>query len=1098
MAQPPENGNGGWFGNRFGSQYIPVAGSYWQEPSMTSEIKETAQSVRNMVENPEKFFAGAMRGAMQGFSPREAGEEPGSLSGKIAEMGRGMISAGSKVALEQLLERCETIDLDKKDKKLKEKSLQKCKKSTAGVAETTEEVWKGVNKYHIVIGGLHVETKPSNSKTLSDKRQEISGRQDGVSPIHSLVHCQTKYKNIRIRHNLKALPPEPPPQREEEPLAPQPAEQNRESLDDLVTKTDAALKRFSKKTAHFATMQALHAIFSPTDATDDYLEILPNRHIRQAYIEKYKGNRVYTFFLKTTYRFLHWLIKPMIGKTLESVVTHLREFFYDEETMKGVVEMKISDMTEYYGRIEKGRKDFLAPRSDEAGTFPEYLKQQIKKYGGEFTEKDLLRHSRKFIVKRFVPKPDLKIFGFRVPLICRFCNWVGHGVRKLAVNSAIKKTDMLNILRKKGANSAPYGQLAIKEFLINKLTEVEKMVDESRANRRRVVEIDLDDQEGEDLDLHLEARKAQVITERLHRVIALQSHYQLRFIDIERCKDHPEELANLDNPISIFAQNCFRSFWDMMQWDPISVQRILEDATTDLTETSLVALFDDKEAQVESQLSSLFESFEKAYAHLSTREREAQQVEFEKESQRANEQLSNLLQQLTQSTIAGTIERHLHNSTGEKHKRIKKFVASEKEQMRTFFQKLEGMAEALQEGTPQLKQALTQSVASIEGYLDHINRSLKSKQMGECWSDIRGDLYNGYSVIIHELSTLSDTLEGMVNDCELIEAGEKEARELQTLSEKLGNVPDEIPQNDLHSTFSNLKQLVSEDSPLQEPLDQFGQAHQGLLGAQQALARYQEATRLRGEKERIAEELQTLEMVKNQLNQLIADCRTEKHQHNDDVLERIQETHAQLQAYTQSHKQLYNTVLQSLPKQPNVEELSKSFHTSLFTRTPPILSELQHYTQLQQQRASELERRLLAYQDVGEEADPYTEQVNRCTQACDERKEAVTQAIQQREEEIGRNREEVQERLGETPADFTTAHEEIRKVPKHIRVKGVISVGELQIHRTIAPRLVSQLVPHITDAVEILIKSMNDPFHYDQTILRLLFLDLARRNTGRA
>ena len=104
----------------------------------------------------------------------------------------------------------------------------------------------------------------------------------------------------------------------------------------------------------------------------------------------------------------------------------------------------------------------------------------------------------------------------------------------------------------------------------------------------------------------LEAKKAQLISRQLHLRIQQHSSKLLDFIDIEACNEDDGKLSALNNNVSSIAKQCFDVISDVFQWEPFSMRRVLEDASTSAIETALLGLFEDKEKQIETAVANNF------------------------------------------------------------------------------------------------------------------------------------------------------------------------------------------------------------------------------------------------------------------------------------------------------------------------------------------------------------------------------------------------------------------------------------------------------------------------------------------------------------
>src|SRR5690606_25203371 len=129
--------------------------------------------------------------------------------------------------------------------------------------------------------------------------------------------------------------------------------------------------------------------------------------------------------------------------------------------------------------------------------------------------------------------------------------------------------------------------------------------------------------------------------------IQQHSHNLHRFIAIQAANNNREALVDLDNRVDTLTRELLGSLTALFQWEPLSLQGVLEDATTNLLETSLLSLFEDKERQIESQMQGIFEMLDKAFDYTDQEEAQRIELRYRNDLRSVNKNLEELLEQLS-------------------------------------------------------------------------------------------------------------------------------------------------------------------------------------------------------------------------------------------------------------------------------------------------------------------------------------------------------------------------------------------------------------------------------------------------------------------
>ncbi len=1056
----------------------------------TDTIKDTSDTLKQVFANPQPFFEGVTKGVLKGMGGEQT--ENKSLFDQISQLTTHGISKISVSALEILLKNSETHELDEEDANLRERALatlKEVKEKDQPLPEVAKDVWGQLDKYHLLFGGVNLSIKTSANEKLRNARAATEKNNDGVTPIHSLVRCQNSYTSLRTQHKRICTP-----QEEEEPdtkkssFVPHKLTVDElKKLKELETKTDDMRRAFAEKTVHFAAMNTIHYIFDFSTHPSHYKKLLTEGgDIEKKYLKQFGKKTIRYYFYKMIYGIIIWFIRPVILPTIENVVEGVRSLLRNEVDVLKVVEQKINDMTSYYGRIELGRKNYLyAPRTDEAGTLDEFLVRTIKKYGDqEFTEEQLISIFNEYVVQNFIPSAQVTAWGYRIPLISSILEWIVNGLRKAIVGYILQETGIVEKMLTEGSSSVQHAQLGLKSLIQQRLTQIVEMIDRARGLD---AELMIDPQSKL---AGLASQKKQFISQRLHLSLHQHSQKLMRFIDNELCNGDERKLRHLDNKVTSFVAEAMQALSAFGNWEPLSLEKVLEDACTDLLETSLISLFDNKETQIETQLQTVFEVLDKTYSYVPENKEAEIKRQFEEECARVDENLTTLQNRLVQSAASAALENHLKNASGERHKAIKAYVQKEQENYQNFadeltraFAKLQSLNDAEKKENPEVHKRLSEMHLLIENYLKHITTQLHSQDLQSCYSDVKGDLHNLYSVAISALTQISQTLEKIASNADLVENDRNEIINADTISGLLDKILVEKnfdgPERILKPINSNsplsikakiapdLKSMTLHYKKHEEiktaiAIKKFDLIFQKVekLGLITKEYRDLAISKLFPTEEKVQEQ-------KEKLEQQIKSLRTDILESKDSLVEKHIFPHLKDEKPSKLYKILHSSMFRSrIPAFAAIDGIKDLYKQKLSTFPEEVKS-------LDENGLTELQKR------VQDEISNVTTQI---TKILKENSEAKRAGIENKLTDIATLAPEIGKQI-----------ECLNSFKGQLDVKGCISVGEVKLLNNLAPRMIGQITPLIADRIKALTIALGKPFHYKQLMLRLLFLDIARR-----
>ncbi len=188
------------------------------------DVKETCEAVKDVLKNPESFFAAATRGVIAGAFNKEGNKtaatttnnvtatttttetltttttattsststattsttaspptSPSRTTGPrhgnflfnyVTDLLKEGITTVTVLILEQVLEQSIGRDLDETDRSFQQealKNLKKAKEENQSLQEIAKEIGQTLNKYHIIVGGVNALPKDSGNQELAQK-----------------------------------------------------------------------------------------------------------------------------------------------------------------------------------------------------------------------------------------------------------------------------------------------------------------------------------------------------------------------------------------------------------------------------------------------------------------------------------------------------------------------------------------------------------------------------------------------------------------------------------------------------------------------------------------------------------------------------------------------------------------------------------------------------------------------------------------------------------------------------------------------------------------------------------------------------------------
>ncbi len=1060
-----------------------------------------------------------------------------------------------------------------------EKELTEFVKSVRSIYFVAQNIRKQLNKYHVIVGGLDVSI-------LLKWNGAEEGEEGGiVSPISSLVDCQAQIGKLKESFALKA--PEEPSSR----------------ISEEKEKTDKLLNDYCKKLAEMSTMQAVDYCLGKQRTDEFYRKILHDGtgRVRSEYAKTFSGIGKYLVHLP--FMIVYKLINPLVAKTFSKLVEDIRLFLSNDLDLLKFSEEKIKDLTEYFGRIDLAREKYLdtGTRTDEAGTFDKFCEQTIKLYEGKFSEASLLTIFKKYIVDRYVPRPNLSIKGFRIPLLTTFFEWMVWSIRKSMIRSYLKRSQLVETYLKDGTGSVALAQLGVKRVLENKLKQFKDAMEKNLARRLQPIDTSSNGRKTvAEETAKAEALREKWISSGFHNTIEEFSGGLVRFVDIEGCRGDKPRLRRLDNKVDTLFQEIKEVLHPFLPLDSFSTNDTLKNTCTTVTENALLTFFSTKDSQAESHLQDTFELLGRSFTYFDqVDDRLRAHQKHQEELRTVDSNLRTLLHEISEIAVKDAVNDRLENVSGERHQRTEQFVKHEQEVaeswltvLRSKKENISQQLEMTQTGEAHFQAIQTpvaQFVDSVGRHLSHLSSMLHSKSMTESYTDVQQSLYQTNQRVlttintrmiasvqqlasgnqsVYEIDLLNQACDAFIAACNSIGSTitDKQETLFQELKKSIHQLPhQELPAVEATQPFQDLfsklqkqkgnhpdkevsekraEQIKATETEIQKLAIQHLKTSLPTLSTQdfseqvRALETLPSEIKELSEKLKIFEEKETktkekaqcdltsqqIKVIEGELAQLsisfreLSDVRinnmydtqskvdTQKASLKSKIFAKIEElkttytkqntTDALYQLIgsfldVQSAEALNEALVSALSKHLKQGGLFSS--NSLFTEFKKLKSQsLTSSTALTKTLAS-LESKL-----TGLDVESLRKSLKEKEDSLHNAKEQIQRKLEQTKEGNLTKREQTQEAMKQTLVDI---EEQMTAIGAEIikpRVKGYITVGQLQLRQTLSPKIVAGLVPHIHGKMETVVTSLGKPFHWKQLVLRLMITGIAKQQDSAA
>ncbi len=795
------------------------------------------------------------------------------------------------------------------------------------------------------------------------------------------------------------------------------------------------------------------------------------------------------------------------------MISYLRTLLKSEDKLSKLLQKKLKALSNYYGRIELARERFLKPGgSREAGSFDDFLEESMRMFGRKdeaFTKEQLLKIFGDYIVQNFVPKPEIRVQGKRIPIFSTFAEWVIHSLRKMLVQQALNDTNIIQKVLTKGTKSLNHGQLALKKLMVEKLTLVQQKI-----TRLRSLKGDLTSKSNvSSTQIESEAKKTMLISEQLHLAIENHSSSLLRFIDIEACNGIKRKLKNIEKRLTNLAIEILNILSEATKGDSNPIDTIIIDAMTNITEASLSAILEDREEQAEKILQTIFEVAEQTFEYMPEKKRRAKLREAREKNSTLNATLNNLQEQLSCTAVKATLENRLKNDSIENHQATREYIHKEHQELKKFNKELHDQFERLNncETAQILKEQLGKTTGVIESYLKHISLQLQSAEFKNCYKDVCGDLHNVYALVINGINKLRPQFVEIAEEMEKIEAIENSLIAAQKFEKCVVKIQPDLKLSKIKGMVEDLKKLQFHSNGEER------QEQKALLKAllaswrkyehvNQDLAVHKHFQDLKEREEYLQEYSRFLETLEKQFNELRLLLRqhhdlrpnkafpteeavsTEKKRLND----QIEALYQQIMKYNED-KHFRTHFAPLLPA--NREELYEKFYPSFFGRSPIFVAlyEFQYLRRVQLTEVQQKKQKMLLPQPAVEEL--AKQRVGHWSEieGIIKKTHTLVEKSNDNNQKAGEEAFKVINNLIRTNETASEILEDLNFITKSaLDVKGYISVGESKIYNKVADLVIPHIAPKIKDHTHTLINAMGKKFHFEQLFLRAICVDIVR------
>lgn len=742
--------------------------------------------------------------------------------------------------------------------------LQKALDQGEAPHEALQMAWEKIRE----LGNYHVDLGFGMSNPSPITEEGDSSVNHGNSPPTTLlVSCQDAYEAVRKDFRLVS-------DMEHASSDPEISDhiltiEEEEALQELEEKTDQLVESFCHRTLHFSVMRAIDAIFGDEANPVEYNKIIQNgtlegASIKEEFLSQYGSIR--GFFYRILYNIILWFVRPLIEETTRKAIEDLRGFLKTEHRL---IENKLEALNAYLSNISvhNAVTDFFTHTPKMAGNLDEFLKKRLKTFGTEeYSKQDLIQLFQDYLVENYVPRPQVKIYRWRVPLVSTFTEWIIQVIRKQAVRHFLKKSQLIDGMLREGGDAVFNAQLNLRHLLLEKLTQIEARIKQSSQ----------ESDEGENRT-DLEAKKAQLINDDLRILIRALSENLLAFINVEACGNRNDELWKLyqDHQNPSLVQTTIQQVAQAFQ-QPESVDKILEAALTHMIETAFVTLLEDTDTRAESQLQNLFQMLNKAFDYNDPAEKRANEAKFRREIAQADRRIDKLLEGLTNSALQATLEDKLKKSAPERHRQVVSSVSKEAESMHAFsaslskvttylMDLLNGEADSsmdvsdseedsvVEDGSlsDNIHGELAATIALIEKQLNHFSSFLDQNQLyTKYYRDTRVNIYNAHAKIIAHLNQLSKMVRQIAEANEKISECEHIIDELQP--QLLKNPFHKRINNKIKALAKQIHELIKDTDAkklFEKKLSEIKKLHRKLSIIQEKKAKIEQIERLKAQKD---------------------------------------------------------------------------------------------------------------------------------------------------------------------------------------------------------------------------------------------------------
>lgn len=1016
---------------------------------------------------------------------------------------RDLSTEGWGFIFEKLLESSTNFDFGTKDnQQVRDFYLNELKEArkTGGerYRKVTKAIWDWLNSLHIIMGGITVSSPSRNQETAPP-----------VSPASKRSQCAEAYRALRtdLFHedfSLSALSdltiqsPSRVPEEKGEGLE----VENKELLD-LEKLTDNLKDNFCSKTVHYAVMRALDASFGKTKPSDynkiihaasyiddEGIETIDEIKIEEAYLKQF--GTVRHFFYKIAYDLILWLLRPLIEETIAQIVIDLRIFLKDSGNL--FIKGKIEELSNYFGIVRGQASDFLEHPHPRIGRIENHIKIKVNEFGNDvvpMNKTELIQRFQDYITERYVPRPEVTVCNWRVPLLSSFTEWCVQSVRKQMVRQFLKKTNLVDGMLQEGEHEVYYAQVKIRRLIETKLMQTLDLIQQSRGI------------EADEAIYDLEEEKERLLRGPLRSAIDEFCGKLLTFIDIEGCNNDMGKLSELvenlksgksDKPvIPEIMQAPVKKLTELFGIKLPATTDILRVAMTHTIETALVAFLKEKENRCESQIQNLFEMLNGAFAYTPSKERftSSSESKHDNDLPASIQSMHGVLEELTNCAIHAASENVLKTGVAAKHQRVVTSVNQEKQLIHAFGRSLLDATEKLHSvnSSEETLRTLAVTIDLIEDYLTHISSFLIKEVLAkDYYTDTRKDIWRGIATIIDYLNDLREIIEKVAQKNQQVAFHEEKFDQIEKCRALFRQLEQTRSPNEFAECIVQLKRIIPEQKEadrnfLISELDWF------LIAYNQQM----NITTWLNKRKKTREKLELLYITKGDvllLQELTKEYQKTPKNEREELGNEINTIYRKL-----SGSNFIKGIIDPL-KITTINDLHSVLHPRFGTSS--IITKLNLAITSKEQKLGSIEEQLNAILEELKEFAPSDGELEihtrLITMAISNRihrfHKYLTDCEQVSVEKLEEVRKSIQEDADSIGIKVHLIHEDAER---HFIVKGFISAFEDKVYDVVKPRLDIDVVDPIRDKVETLIAALGKPVHLEQIICRLVLADIAKR-----